>query len=116
MSVPCHRGGPRYIPICSVAHSNFAFSPLHSLLPSPTPPPIPPHSPPFPCPPYPPTPFVAPYFPFPVPSVPSHPLCRSLLPLSLIPTSISLFPPFPPLPLHFLNPTVPSDSPLDFAT
>src|SRR5215469_8293481 len=59
---------------------------------------------PTPIPPYPPTPFFAPYFPFP----------SSLLPLaSSLLTPLS---PFPPLPLHFFIPTVPSDSPLDFVT
>src|SRR5215469_2717297 len=79
------------------------FPPLHSLLPSPSlfPTPIPPHPPPFPCPPCPPTPFFAPYFPFPSSLLPS--------PSSLL-TPLS---PLPPHPLHFLNPTVPSDSPLD---
>src|SRR5215469_9998155 len=79
------------------------FPPLHSLLPSPSlfPTPIPPHPPLFPCPPCPPNPFFAPYFPF---------------PSSLLPSPSSLLtplPPLPPHPLHFLNPTVPSDSPLD---
>src|SRR5215469_3658996 len=46
---------------------------------------LPPFSP-HPFPPHPPT--------FPLSSVPSHPLFRSLLPFSLFPTSLSLFPPY----------------------
>src|SRR5215469_16411991 len=96
-------GGLGYIRICLVAHSICFFPPLHSLLPSPSlfPTLIPPHPPPFPCPPCPPTPFFAPYFPFPFSLLP--------FPSSLL-TPLS---PLPPHPLHLLNPTVPSDSPLD---